>query len=378
MLRHLIEVKPWRHSLGLRLPCRSLAGSGGDGGDGMSVKVFDRTAKRRHRDRAAAADWEGEFDYLREHIASTLVDRIEDISREFPRALDVGAHAGHIYRAICEKPGLNGTGGVGGVEHLTQCDISEQALLRGISSSRSRQGGRGESMRDTECGSAGGGGGGLVRVGTSHAMADEEFLPFAPGSFDLVLSNLALHWVNDLPGALGQIKQVLKPDGAFIGAMLGGSTLTELRSCLLLAEQEREGGQSIHTSPSAHVADCGSLLQSAGFSLPTVDQDTVRVGYPNAFVLMEHLQGMGESNAAVNSRPRVSRETMLAAAAAYQALYGEENGTIEATFQVVYMIGWAPHESQPQPKRRGSGQARIGDVTITETSPPPPEMGQST
>lgn len=265
------------------------------------------------------------------------------------------------------QPGLNDRGGIGGIEHLTQCDISEQALLRGISSSRSREaGGRGESMRDQEGGSAGvaggrgGGGGGeaLVEVGTSHVMADEEFLPFAPGSFDLVLSNLALHWVNDLPGALGQIKQVrsffetdlekawffvvtdmhivdivpaginafwrfhkaqrnnrvlvvppphvfthmkpesklhleshkrierstgwcmfyarcmgkpgadaltsvacrcvclrvgvgvviviavivqvLKPDGAFIGAMLGGSTLTELRSCLLLAEQERE------------------------------------------------------------------------------------------------------------------------------------------
>ncbi|CAM9459635.1 unnamed protein product [Hapterophycus canaliculatus] len=306
--RRVVSAKPWQQlRLGLNLTCRSFAGSGGGGDGAPAVKVFDRAAKRRQRDRAAAADWEGDYDYLREHIASALVDRIEDISREFPRALDVGAHAGHIYRAICEKPGLNGRGGIGGVEHLTQCDISEQALLRGVSSSsgsrRAAQEGNGE---------------GAVEVGTCHLVADEEFLPFPPGSFDLVLSNLALHWVNDLPGALGQIKQALKPDGAFIGAMLGGSTLTELRSCLLLAEQEREGGQSIHTSPSAHVADCGSLLQSAGFSLPTVDQDTVQVGYPNAFVLMEHLQGMGESNAAVNARPRVSRETMLAAAAAYQ------------------------------------------------------------
>ncbi|CAM9498829.1 unnamed protein product [Scytosiphon promiscuus] len=370
--RHVVAATPWRqHRSGLSLICRSFAGSGGGGGDGTpAVKVFDRAAKRRQRDRAAAADLEGDYDYLREHIAGVLVDRIEDISREFPRALDVGAHAGHIYRAICGKPGLNGKGGIGGVEHLTQCDISEQALLRGISSSSdarlAAQGGDG--------GAAGNGEGeGAVDVGTCHVVADEEFLPFPPGSFDLVLSNLSLHWVNDLPGALGQIKQALKPDGAFIGAMLGGSTLTELRSCLLLAEQEREGGQSIHTSPSAHVADCGSLLQSAGFSLPTVDQDTVQVGYPNAFVLMEHLQGMGESNAAVNARPRVSRETMLAAAAAYQELYGEDDGTIQATFQVVYMIGWAPHESQPQPKRRGSGQARIGDVTVTESKPPPKE-----
>ncbi|CAM9587522.1 unnamed protein product [Ascophyllum nodosum] len=210
---------------------------------------------------------------------------------------------------------------------------------------------------------------GEVEVDTCHLLADEEFLPFPPGSFDLVLSNLALHWVNDLPGALIQIKQALKPDGAFIGAMLGGTTLTELRSCILLAEQDREGGQSIHTSPAAHVADCGSLLQSAGFSLPTVDQDTIQVAYPNAFALMEHLQGMGESNAATNRRPRVSRETLLAAAAAYQALYGEEDGTVQATFQIVYMIGWAPHESQPQPKRRGSGKARIGDVTVTQSNP---------
>lgn len=124
------------------------------------------------------------------------------------------------------QPGLNGMGGIGGVEHLTQCDISEQALLRGISSSRSRQqAGRGESMQDTEGDSAGGGAEGLVEVGTSHVMADEEFLPFAPGSFDLVLSNLALHWVNDLPGALGQIKQVRSVfyQPVFVGVCCGDS-----------------------------------------------------------------------------------------------------------------------------------------------------------
>lgn len=324
------------------------------------MKVFDRATKRQQRDRAAAADPEGRYDYLREHIAAALVDRIEDISREFPRALDLGAHAGHLYRAISAQAGLSGKGGVGGIEHLTQCDISEQALLRGVRGVRDFR----EARRGAEVGDATG-----VDVGTTHVLVDEEFLPFPPGSFDLVLSNLALHWVNDLPQALLQIKQTLKPDGAFIAAILGGSTLTELRRCLLLAEQEREGGQSIHTSPSAHVSDCGSLLQSAGFSLPTIDQDVVRVAYPNAFALMEDLQGMGESNAASNRRDRVSRETLLAGAAAYQALHGEADGTIEATFQIIYMIGWAPHESQPKAKRRGSGQAVIGDVMVTQSQP---------
>ncbi|CAM9125654.1 unnamed protein product, partial [Discosporangium mesarthrocarpum] len=309
------------------------------GGDMPAVKVFDRAVKRRQRDRAASLDLGGEYEYLREHVANSLVDRLEDISRGFPYALDVGAHTGQIYRAVCAKRGPNGKGGVGGIERLVQADMSEQALLQGMYYGRS------------------GGEQGDVKVETCRVLADEEFLPFKPGSFDLVLSNLSLHWVNDLPGSMSQVKQVLKPDGAFIGSMLGGTTLTELRRCLLAAEQEREGGQSVHTSPSAHVADCGNLLLSAGFSLPTVDQDTIRISYPNAFVLMEHLQVMGEGNASLNRRIGVSRDTFIAAAAAYQEIYGEPDGTVEATFQVVYMIGWSPHESQPTPKRRGSGQA---------------------
>lgn len=151
-----------------------------------------------------------------------------------------------------------------------------------------------------------------------NLLGDEEHLPFSPASFDLIVSNLSLHWINDLPGAMTQARDVLKPDGVFLASMFGGNTLKELRVAFQLAEQEREGGISPHISPSAHVADCGSLLQAAGFALPTVDVDTITVSYPDALVLMEHLQGMGESSAILTRRPYVSRETFLAAAAIYQ------------------------------------------------------------
>lgn len=300
-----------------------------------SMTIFDRAGKKRQRARAgAAANWQ-EYDYLRAEVAKRLVDRLEDIMREFPHALELGTFGPHIAQEVRAVKGLNGTGGAGGIERLVRCGVVEQGLVPPAA-----EGAEGE-------------------VQVMDLLADEESLPFAPASFDLVVSNLSLHWVNDLPGAMRQAQAVLKPDGVFLASMLGGHTLKELRVALQLAEQEREGGISSHISPAAHVADCGGLLQAAGFALPTVDVDTVTVTYPNALVLMEHLQGMGESNAILTRRPYVSRETFLAAAAIYQELYGEEDGSVPATFQVVYMIGWTPHESQPKPKKRGSAQQSL-------------------
>lgn len=192
-------------------------------------------------------------------------------------------------------------------------------------------------------------------------------MPFAENSFDLIASTLSLHWVNDLPGALVQIRRALKPDGLFLAAMLGGDTLIELRRAFLDAEAETTGGTSPRTSPVADVADAGSLLQRAGFALPVVDTDTLTVTYEDMFALMRDLRGMGEANAvAARSRTFLRRDTLFAAAARYHELYADEDGRIPATFQIIWMTGWAPHETQQQPLRPGSGAARLADALETE------------
>ncbi|OXB80796.1 UNVERIFIED_CONTAM: hypothetical protein H355_003707 [Colinus virginianus] len=193
-----------------------------------------------------------------------------------------------------------------------------------------------------------------------------------------------LHWVNDLPKAFREIHQVLKPDGVFIGAMFGGDTLYELRCSLQLAELEREGGFSPHVSPFVAVSDLGHLLSRAGFNTLTVDTDEIQVNYPGLFEVMEDLQGkytpqeqtfsvsavqilgcrkcMGESNCSWNRKPLLHRDTMLAAAAIYKEMYGNSDGSVPATFQIFYMIGWKFHESQAKPAQRGSATVSFGDL----------------
>lgn len=194
-------------------------------------------------------------------------------------------------------------------------------------------------------------------------LADQESLPFEAASFDLVLSSLSLHWINDLPGMLAQINQVLKPDCAFMGAMLGGDTLFELRTSLQLAEQERRGGLSPRVSPLADVRDCGGLLQRAGFKMLTVDVDDIIVDYPSTFDLMTDLQLMGESNAIMGREMGpIRRDVLLATEAIYRELHGNENGTIPATFRIIYMIGWHDSPAMPKPLPRGSGETNLKDI----------------
>uniref|UniRef100_A0A3Q2H7Q3 NADH:ubiquinone oxidoreductase complex assembly factor 5 n=1 Tax=Equus caballus TaxID=9796 RepID=A0A3Q2H7Q3_HORSE len=173
---------------------------------------------------------------------------------------------------------------------------------------------------------------------------------------------LCLHWVNDLPRALEQIHYVLKPDGVFLGAMFGGDTLYELRCSLQLAETEREGGFSPHVSPFTAVNDLGHLLGRAGFNTLTVDTDEIQVNYPGMFELMEDLQGMGESNCAWNRKALLHRNTMLAAAAVYGEMYRNEDGSVPATYQIYYMIGWKYHDSQARPAERGSATVSFGEL----------------
>lgn len=229
--------------------------------------VFDRDLKARHRDFSLSVHDGEYYDYLRQESASRIVDRIEDIMKDFPLALELGCHRGHLYDLINAQEGLNGTGGIGGIEKMYQCDISVNAMKT-----------TDDDITTTR------------RVEPVYLNGDEEQgLPFNPDTFDIVLSSCYMHWINDLPKVLQNIKSILKPDGVFIGSMLGGSTLEELRYCLYVVEQERLGGVRPHTSPLALPSDIAGLIQGAGFSLPTIDVDTVTVSYPNAITLMEHL-----------------------------------------------------------------------------------------
>lgn len=204
---------------------------------------------------------------------------------------------------------------------------------------------------------------------TRHVLADDDgggeslLPPFEPDSFDLVLSSLSLHWINDLPGALAQIHGVLRPDSPFVGAMLGGDTLFELRTSLQLAEQERRGGISPRVSPLADVRDVGGLLQRAGFGMLTVDVEDVVVDYPDTFALMQDLQAMGEGNAVLGREMgALGRDVLLASEAVYRAMHGNEDGSVPATFRVIHMIGWKAGGDQPKPLKRGSGEVNLKDV----------------
>lgn len=321
------------------------------------MNVFDRTMKREQRDLAATRPDSAKFDYLKDEVARRLVDRVLDISkRDFPVAVDLGCGNGHIGRFLGDK---------GAVQTLIQAELSAKSLKRDLFSSAPGQvvERSGEPIPDYRQ--------------TYNVVCDEEFVPLPARSVDLLLSSLALHWVNDLPGCLEQVRKSLKPDGVFLGAMLGGDTLQELRSSLALADMERGGGVRPHLSPFAQIRDCADLLTNAGFGVPTVDTESVRIPYPDMFTLIDHLQGMGEQNAPL-LHANTDRDTLMAAASIYEQMYGTPDGNIEATFQIVYMIGWGPAESQPKPSRRGSGRSRLSDLDDlmldgTVAPPPPPK-----
>lgn len=288
-----------------------------------SMIVFDRAAVRRHRERAAK-DFHS-FGFLFEEVADRLVDRLDDVLRTFPLAADLGSHDGILARALAGRKGI---------ETLISCDLSPAMAARA----------------------------------PSPAVAcDEEYLPFAPGSLDLIVSNLSLHWVNDLPGLFIQVRRALKPDGLFLAAMLGRDTLWELRDSLAAAEIEGEGGLSPRVSPFADVRDCGSLLQRAGFALPVVDSDTITVSYETPFALMHDLRGMGETNAVAERRKEFSRRaTLMDAARRYMETHADAEGRVPATFKIIWLTAWAPADNQPKPKRPGSAQTRLADALGTQ------------
>ena len=280
------------------------------------ARIFDRRLLRDRRGRAAG-DLHA-HDFLLTEIAERLADRLSDIARRFPVALDLGARHGILARTLQ---------GRGGIESLIQSDASP---------ANARQ---------------------------LDLVADEELLPFKEQSFDAVLSNLALHWVNDLPGALAQIRSSLKPDGLFLASLFGTGTLQELRTSLMEAELAETGGASPRVSPFADLRDAAGLLQRAGFALPVADADAVTVTYGDFFALLRDLRGMGETNILIDRLKRPTRRTVFARAAAiYQERFADVQGRLPATFQILFLTGWAPDPSQQQPAKRGSGKTSLKDV----------------
>ncbi|XAR65828.1 Malonyl-[acyl-carrier protein] O-methyltransferase [Bertholletia excelsa] len=313
---------------------RSLSSADNNRGDefvqSSRVKIFDRHLKRKQRDRAA---WlMRSKDSLVDSVAENLLDRLEDCKKTFPTALCLGGSLQAIRRLLR---------GHGAIEKLIMMDTSYDMV---------------KLCKDTELDVAN------RNMETSYVVGDEEFLPVKESSLDLVISCLGLHWTNDLPGAMIQCRLALKPDGLFLGAIFGGETLKELRIACTIAQMEREGGISPRLSPLAQVRDAGNLLTRAGFTLPGVDVDEYTVKYRSALELIEHLRVMGETNALLQRNNILKRETALATAAVYESMFAAEDGTIPATFQVIYMTGWREHHSQQKAKRRGSATISFNDI----------------
>ncbi|KAF9226760.1 S-adenosyl-L-methionine-dependent methyltransferase [Gyrodon lividus] len=296
-----------------------------------AYQVFDRTVKRKQKDRAVSRNG-GEqsriVDYVRDEVADRMMERLLDIKRKFDTVVDLGSGPGHFSKLL--EPDKT--------RKVLMIDSSKETLNRDL---------------DEE-----------FEVEVERVQADEErLLETLPlNSQEAIVSCLSLHWVNDLPGVLVQIKEALQPDGLFLCAMFGGDTLFELRTALQLAEVDREGGISPHVSPMTDTKDISNLLGRAGFTLLTVDTDEVCVGYPSMWELIKDLQDMGESNSIIGRRHFMHRDTLAAACAIYKELYGNEDSSIPATFQIIYMIGWKPSSAQPKPLERGSAKTSLKDV----------------
>jgi SAM-dependent methyltransferase len=294
-------------------------------------RLFDRALHRKRLDRAAK-DY-ASADFLHRRAAEDIAERLEPIMRDFSVAVDLSARSGAFRDALTESSAGARVG------LLIEADLSPRMLAG--------------------------------RPGLRVAL-DEEQLPFAAESVDLIVSTLGLHWTNDVVGALIQVRQALKPDGLFVGAFLGGQTLTELRQSLVAAESEILGGAGQRVSPFADMQDAASLLQRAGFALPVADIDRVSVTYAHPLKLLSDLRQMGETSVLADRHPHALTRTLLARTAEiYLERFGDAGGRVPATFEIITLTGWAPHESQQQPLRPGSAKMRLADALGTVEHPLP-------
>jgi len=273
--------------------------------------LFDRTLLRARQDRASRS---GPASFLLDRVADDLIERQRAVLREFSDAADIGTPNDHVRRLLAAH-----------VKHVNAVMLP---------------------------------------------ASDSEPLALAPASLDLVVSALAMQFVNDLPGVLAQIRRALKPDGLFLAAVIGGDTLTELRQSFAQAESEIEGGVSPRVSPFADLRDLGALLQRAGFALPVTDVDRIVVRYDHAFALMQDLRRMGATNILVERRRTPSRRATFARMAeVYAERFSDPDGRIRATFDIVWLSGWAPHESQQKPLKPGSAKMSLADAVNKQRDP---------
>jgi NADH dehydrogenase [ubiquinone] 1 alpha subcomplex assembly factor 5 len=286
-----------------------------------SMIVFDRAAVRHHRDRAAASVADV-ADVLRD-TAARLLDRLDDTTRRFGQALDVGGRG--IVAPMLRARGIA----------TVACDLSPRMAARS---------------------------GGLA------VAADEEWLPFAPASFDLIVANLSLHWVNDLPGALIQLRQALQPDGLLLASLPALGTLAELRTALTEAEAALTGGAAPRVSPFPDLRDLAGLLQRAGFALPVADVEDIRLLYADPMHLLRDLRAAGETNAvALRDRRTPPRALFAAALAGLPA----RDGRVAATLRLAIITGWAPGPGQRQPLRPGSASHSLAAAVTSDRGPTP-------
>ena len=276
------------------------------------TQIFDRALLDRRRRRALRL---GPADFLLRRTAEDLVERLAAVKRQFPLAVELGSPLPMLADRLLAS---------GQIEQIVRMDRT---------------------------------------AADADVAGDEEVLPFRMESLDLVISALALQFVGDLPGTFAQIRRALRPDGLFLAAFLGGDTLTELRVSFAAAEAELTGGASPRVAPFAELRATGSLLQRAGFALPVVDDERLIVRYPDAIALMRDLRAMGASNPLVErSRRPLRRSVLFRMAEIYGERFADADGRVRATFDIISLSGWAPHESQPKPLKPGSATKRLADA----------------
>jgi len=296
----------------------------------MSYPVtFDRRLLRMRRVRAAAL---GPAIFLIERVADDLAVRLSAVLRTFDLAVDIGTPNDAVRRRLVDR-----VGAIVAVNPIADHIAGERLAV----------------------------------------AADEEALPFRDGSIDLAVSALALQFVNDLPGTLIQIRRALKPDGLLLAAMTGGESLAELRAAFAAAEAEVEGGISPRVAPFADLRDLGALLQRAGFALPVTDVDRVTVRYASPLALMHDLRRMGAGNVlTARRRAPLRRATLRRVFEIYAERFADADGRIRATFEIVWLSGWTPHQSQQQPLAPGSAKMRLADALRTQEIPAGEKTGR--
>jgi SAM-dependent methyltransferase len=286
--------------------------------------IFDRSLLRARRRRAERL---GASDFLVERVAEEMAERLAVVLRQFDRVVDLGTPGDAVRRALKASDKIG-------------------PIIAAIPAVP------------------------LIRTDALAVVADDEALPFGEATLDLVVSALSLQFANDLPGALVQVRRALRPDGLFVAALLGGDTLTELRQAFAEAEAEIENGISPHVAPFADLRELGALLQRAGFALPVTDVDRVTVRYSSPIALMHDLRRMGATNVLMERRRKpLRRATLMRMIEIYGERFADGDGRIRATFEIVWLSGWAPHESQQQPLRPGSAQRRLAEALGTKEQP---------